>query len=182
MNLYLPQATVRRRFARKGQWRRSRSVTWTTRHCRPTGENSQDDLRSKILHYCSFSMWKHRYLVTGIVCLFLFVGVIVTLQMQKIYSATTTIKIDQSVPQVFKTQSDADGARSEDTLETQLELIRSRAVAERVATALELGQSDFISGPKPSLFKRLFGGGSSADPPPMTLNWLKPDGKCPWVR
>ena len=67
-------------------------------------ENSQDDLRSKILHYVHLLL-KHRYLVTAIVCLFLFAGVIVTLQMQKIYSATTTIKIDQSVPQVFKTQS-----------------------------------------------------------------------------
>ena len=52
-------------------------------------------------------------------------------------------------------------------LKPQLELICSRTVAERVATALELGQSDFIRPPKPSLFKRLFGGGSSADPPPM---------------
>ena len=106
-------------------------------------ENSQDDLRSKILHYFHLSL-KHRYLVTAIVCLFLFAGVIVTLQMQKIYSATTTIKIDQSVPQVFKTQSAQTEQWSDDTLETQLELIRSRAVAERVATALELGQSDFI--------------------------------------
>ena len=127
-------------------------------------ENSQDDLRSKILHYFHLSL-KHKYLVTAIVCLFLFAGVIVTLQMQKIYSATTTIKIDQSVPQVFKTQSSQTEQSSDDTLETQLELIRSRAVAERVATALELAQSDFVRAPKPSLFKRLFGGGSSADPP-----------------
>ena len=130
----------------------------------PDRENSQDDLRSKILHYFHLSL-KHKFLVAGIVCLFLFIGVIVTLQMQKIYSATTTIKIDQSVPQVFKTQSSQTEQWSDDTLDTQLELIRSRAVAERVATALDLGQSDFISGPKPSLFKRLFGGGSSVAPP-----------------
>jgi polysaccharide biosynthesis transport protein len=127
-------------------------------------ENSQDDLRSQILHYVHL-LWKHRYLVTAIVALFLFAGVIVTLQMQKIYSATTTIKIDQFVPQIFKSQSTQTEQGSEDTLETQLELIRSRAVAERVATALQLGQSDFIRAPKPSLFKRLFGGGSNTDPP-----------------
>ena len=127
-------------------------------------ENSQDDLRSKILHYLHLFL-KHKYLATAIVCLFLFAGVIVTLQMQKIYSATTTIKIDQSVPLVFKTQSAQTEQWSDDSLETELELIRSRAVAERVATALDLAQSDFIKAPKPSLFKRLFGGGSSADPP-----------------
>ena len=59
-----------------------------------------------------------------------------TLQMEKIYSATTTIKIDQSIPQVFKTQSGQTAQWSDDTLETELELLRSRAVAERVATAL----------------------------------------------
>ena len=127
-------------------------------------ENSQDDLRSKIIHYL-FLLLKHKYLVAAIVCVFLFAGVIVTLQMQKIYSATTTIKIDQHVPQVFKTQAAQTEQSSDDTLETQLELIRSRTVAERVATALQLAQSDFLKPPKPSLFRRLFGGGSSADPP-----------------
>ena len=127
-------------------------------------ENSQDDLRSKIIHYL-YLLLKHKYLVAAIVCVFLFAGVIVTLQMQKIYSATTTIKIDQYVPQVFKTQATQTEQSSDDTLETQLELIRSRTVAERVATALQLAQSDFLKPPKPSVFKRLFGGGSSADPP-----------------
>ena len=92
-----------------------------------------------------------------------------TLQMEKIYSATTSIKIDQSIPQVFKTQSGQTAQWSDDTLETELELLRSRAVAERVATALRLAQSDFIREEKPSLLSRLLGGGSSAKPsPPVT--------------
>jgi len=126
-------------------------------------ENSRDDLRSKILHYL-YLLLKHKYVVAAIVCVFLFAAVIVTLEMQKIYSATTTIKIDQYVPQVFKTQTAQTGQSNDDTLETQLELIRSRTVAVRVATALQLAQSNFIQAPRPSLFKRLFGGGSSADP------------------
>ena len=127
-------------------------------------ENSRDDLRSKVLTYIHL-LFKHRYLVTAIVSVFLFAGIIITLQMQKIYSATTTIKIDQSVPQVFKSQSGQTEQWSDDTLDTQYELIRSRAVAERVATSLQLAQSDFIRDQKPSLFERLFRGGSSADPP-----------------
>ena len=82
-------------------------------------ENSQDDLRSKIIHYL-YLLLKHKYLVTAIVSLFLFAGVIVTLQMQKIYSATTTIKIDQYVPQIFKTQATQTEQSSDDTLETAI--------------------------------------------------------------
>ena len=145
-----------------------RSITQITRGCRSTVKNSQDGLRSKILKYV-FLLFKHKYLVAAIVSLFLFAGVIVTLQMEKIYSATTSIKIDQSIPQVFKTQSGQTAQWSDDTLETELELLRSRAVAERVATALRLAQSDFIREEKPSLLSRLLGGGSSAKPsPPVT--------------
>ena len=162
MNLYLPQARSDDALTVKDNG--GGTLDYPDYPLPLDRENSQDDLRSQILHYVHL-LWKHRYLVTAIVALFLFAGVIVTLQMQKIYSATTTIKIDQSVPQIFKSQSTQTEQGSEDTLETQLELIRSRAVAERVATALQLGQSDFIRPPKPSLFKRLFGGGSSADPP-----------------
>ena len=48
---------------------------------------------------------------------------------------------------------------------TQYELIRSRALAERVATALDLAQSDFLRDPQPSLFTRLFGAKSNAAAP-----------------
>ena len=111
--------SIGRRFARKGQWRRRRSIIPDYPTLPLDRENSQDDLRSKIIHYL-YLLLKHKYLVTAIVCLFLFAGVIVTLQMQKIYSATTTIKIDQYVPQVFKTQSTQTEQSSDDTLETAI--------------------------------------------------------------
>jgi capsular exopolysaccharide synthesis family protein len=127
-------------------------------------EDAQDDLRSRILSYL-FLLIKHKYLVAAIVSLFLFAGVIVTLQMQKIYSAVTTIKIDAYVPQVFKSQSAPTEQMSEDTLDTQYELIRSRALAERVATTLQLAQSDFVRDPPRSLFQRLLGRGQKEEPP-----------------
>lgn len=121
-------------------------------------QDSQDDLRSKLLNYVGLAL-KHKYLITVIVGIFLFGGVIVALRTPKIYSASTTIKIDRSVPQVFKTQSTQPEPYYDDTqfYETQYELIRSRALAERVATALDVGQSDFLKSPQPSLLRRLFG-------------------------
>ena len=162
MNLILTAGPVRRRFARKGQWARGPRLSGLPDAAARPREFARRSA-SKIFHYL-YLLLKHKYLVSAVVCVFLFAGVIVTLQMQKIYSATTTIKIDQYVPQVFKTQTTQTEQSSQDTLETELELIRSRAVAERVATTLELAQSDFVRAPEPSLFKRLFGGGSSADP------------------
>ncbi len=99
-------------------------------------DGSQADLGSKILNYIGLAL-KHKYLVTVVVAIFLFGGLIMTLQMPKVYSASTTVKIDRSVPQVFRSQT----AQTEpwsvwgddaQFYETQYELIRSRALAERV--------------------------------------------------
>jgi len=132
-------------------------------------EGSQADPGSRLLNYVGLAL-KHKYLVAVVVAIFLFSGVIMTLQMPKIYSASTTVKIDRSVPQVFKSQTaqtESWSAWGDDTqfYETQYELIRSRALAERVATALDLAQSDFLRDPRPSLFARLFGAKSNAAPP-----------------
>jgi polysaccharide biosynthesis transport protein len=130
-------------------------------------QTSQDDLRSKLLNYVGLAL-KHKYLITVILGIFLLGGVIVTLRTPKIYSASTTIKIDRSVPQVFKSQSTQAESYNDDSAqfyETQYELIRSRALAERVATALDVGQSDFLGNPQPSLLRRLFGRESSTAVP-----------------
>jgi capsular exopolysaccharide synthesis family protein len=100
--------------------------------------------------------------------IFLFGGIIVTLQTPKIYSASTTMKIDRSVPQVFKsqtTQTEPGWGDETQFYETQYELIRSRALAERVAVALDLAQSDFLRNPQPSLLERLLGAKSDAATP-----------------
>ncbi len=163
MNLHLPQARSDHALPSKDSG--GGALDYPEYPTLPLGrEDLQEDLRSKILIYY-FLLLKHKYLVTAIVSLFLFAGVIVTLQMQKIYSASTTVKIDQSVPQVFKSQSAQTEQWSENTLDTQYELIRSRALAERVATALQLAQSDFVRDPSQSLFERLFGRGPKAEPP-----------------
>ena len=94
----------------------------------------------------------------AVVAIFLFGGVIMTLQMPKIYTASTTVEIGRSVPQAFKSQTAQKElwrawGHDKKFYKTQYELIRSRALAERVATALDLAQSDFLRDPQPSLLR-----------------------------
>ncbi|MBV8280723.1 MAG: polysaccharide biosynthesis tyrosine autokinase, partial [Candidatus Eremiobacteraeota bacterium] len=122
------------------------------------------DLSSKILLYIGL-VRKHKLLIIVVVAIFMLGGVIATMLTPKIYSASTTIEIDRSVPKVFKSRTDEAGPYDDTGFyQTQYELIRSRALAERVATALDLGQSDFLGQPQPSLLKRLFGLNSNVAP------------------
>jgi polysaccharide biosynthesis transport protein len=131
--------------------------------------DSGTDLGSRILNYIGLAR-KHKYLIIVIVAIFMFGGLIETMLTPKIYSASTTIKIDRSVPTAFKGRA-AEAALDYETgfYQTQYELIRSRTLAERVATALDLGQSDFLGHP-PSLLKRLFRRDSGAAPIPNAID------------
>jgi capsular exopolysaccharide synthesis family protein len=124
----------------------------------PELEDARGDLRARLLTYLGLAI-KHKVLAAAIVGVFLFGGLVVTVRTPKIYSAATTIKIDRSVPRVVKgslAQSDADNGDAQ-FYDTQYELIRSRTLADRVATALSLAQSDFLGAPQPMLFDRLLG-------------------------
>ena len=131
------------------------------------------DLSSRILNYIGLAL-KHKYLIIVVVAIFMFGGLIETMLTPKIYSASTTIKIDRSIPTVFKGQTGA--AVSEPDYyeigfyQTQYELIRSRTLAEQVAAALDLGQSDFLGHPQPSLLKRLFRLDSNVAPAPNAID------------
>ena len=111
---------------------------------------------SGLSRYISAAL-KHKYFITGVIALFLSGGAIVTQQIPKIYSASTTVKIDRSDPQIYKSETAQTNLLSDDTqfYATQYELIRSRALAERVATTLDLAHSNFLSNPQPSLLQRL---------------------------
>jgi succinoglycan biosynthesis transport protein ExoP len=121
-------------------------------------EDARGDLRARLLNYLGLAI-KHKVLAAAIVGVFLFGGLVVTVRTPKIFSAATTIKIDRTVPRVVKgssAQSDFDNGDAQ-FYDTQYELIRSRTLADRVATALSLAQSDFLGAPQPSLFDRLLG-------------------------
>ena len=123
----------------------------------PGQRDGEADLTSRILNYIGLAL-KHKYLIMVMVAIFMFGGLIETMLTPKIYSAATTIKIDRSTPTVFKSQTGVGSESDYDVgfYQTQYELIRSRTLAEQVAAALYLGQSDFFGRPQPSLFKRLF--------------------------
>ena len=135
----------------------------------PGPRDWEADLSSRILSYIGLAL-KHKYLIIIVVAIFMFLGLIETMLTPKIYSASTTIKIDRSIPTVFKGQTGT-GASESDYYEvgfyqTQYELIRSRTLAEQVAATLDLGQSDFLGRPQPSLLKRLFRLDSNVAPVP----------------
>ena len=131
--------------------------------------DSGADLGSRILNYIGLAR-KHKYLIILVVAIFMFGGIIETMLTPKIYSASTTIKIDRSVPTVFKSRAAEAEFYETGFYQTQYELIRSRALAERVATALDLGQSDFFGHPQPSLLKRLFRRDSDVAPIPNAID------------
>ena len=81
----------------------------------------------------------------------------------KIYSAYTTIKIDRAVQTVVKDrESDSEDHRIREFYQTQYELIKSRKLADRVATELNLAQTDFLGNPQATVLDRF--GHPSAGP------------------
>ena len=141
----------------------------------PHAEDSQDDLRARLLTYLGLAI-KHKYLVAVVVGIALVGGVIVTLRTPKIYSASTTIKIDRAAPQVVKGppgQSDVAIDDSAQFYETQYELIRSRQLADRVAGALDLARSDFLPVAQPSLWRRLLGAAAPSAGPGLDADAIR---------
>ena len=155
MNLRLPSVKTDVTLPTKGDG--AGSVDFARYPEAPLGQgDSGADLGSRILNYIGLAR-KHRYLIIVVIAIFMFGGLIETMLTPKIYSASTTIKIDRSIPTVFKSQTT--GVEPDYEIgfyQTQYELIRSRTLAELVAAALDLGQSDFLGHPQPSLLKRLF--------------------------
>ncbi len=86
----------------------------------------------------------------------LVIGFIATFLMPRIFSASTTVKIDRVVPKVVNNQMAAtEGINDPQFYQTQYELIRSRSLAaERVVLALNLAQTDFIPQPTQGLLSR----------------------------
>jgi polysaccharide biosynthesis transport protein len=117
---------------------------------------------------------KYKLLLVCSCCLSLLIGMVVTFLTPKIYSAATTVKIDRVTPSILKNQPTYIESASSDPgfWQTQLELIKSRSLAERVATSLNLAQSDFVGAAPPSLWsrvRRLAGRESTQKLDPATL-------------
>jgi capsular exopolysaccharide synthesis family protein len=113
---------------------------------------------------------KRKWTVLGALGIVLVTALIGTLLMTPVYRATASLQIDREAMQVLKIGGVAteDGSGNDDFYQTQYELLKSRALAQRVVSQLGLadrGQMERLQPPSPwSKLKTLFSGGDEASP------------------
>jgi capsular exopolysaccharide synthesis family protein len=89
---------------------------------------------------------KRRWLIISTIASFLALGTVASLMQTPLYTATVRLQIDRNVAKIVEqgNVSPLEGSDSE-FLRTQYELLQSRTMAERVASALKLGNDpDFL--------------------------------------
>ncbi|KLJ00724.1 polysaccharide biosynthesis tyrosine autokinase [Luteimonas sp. FCS-9] len=86
---------------------------------------------------------KRRWLVLGVLGAVVAVTLLATLLMPPVYRATATLQIDRETVQIMQVEgmTNAEGTSTPDFLTTQYELLRSRALAERVADELRIDRA-----------------------------------------
>ena len=103
-----------------------------------TPEDAGDDLATTV-HYYLRIVLKRKWLIAGLTLLFVTIGGLYTLMKTPLYQAVARIQIDKKTVKVVEdgatTPVETDG---NDFLRTQYELLQSRAMAERVVSALHL--------------------------------------------
>jgi polysaccharide biosynthesis transport protein len=95
---------------------------------------------------------KRRSLVILVLAAMIVVGILVTALSPRLYTASVTLKIDMSVPPVTGTTTAAaeGGGRSDEYYQTQLALLKSRALAAKVIKSLDLPSNpNFVSSRDP---------------------------------
>jgi polysaccharide biosynthesis transport protein len=116
------------------------------------------DLRKSLFTYLGIAL-KYKWLILTFCGVGLVTGYIVNFTSTPIYQATATIQIDRQAARIVKVE----GARDQDSYgddfrfyQTQYDLLRSRSLAERVASDLNLGAaSDFLNPPSTSAWGKL---------------------------
>ncbi|HEY7005500.1 MAG TPA: polysaccharide biosynthesis tyrosine autokinase [Sphingomicrobium sp.] len=90
------------------------------------------------------AIWRHRLLVTAIIAVSLALGVLALFLVHPTYRATSSVEIEDQAVKVLGTE-DMQQSTNPDTdrlLQTQIDILKSRALAERVADALNLAGND----------------------------------------
>lgn len=108
-------------------------------HADRLGRLSQGDLD---LREIRAALYRNRWLIGGITALAIVIGLLLALLSTSIYRSTATLQIDQQGPQVLGSE-DQDPTASGDVevyLQTQVEVLRSRSLADRVAQSLNYYQ------------------------------------------
>ena len=108
-------------------------------------EPKRDDDEVDLLAYWQMLL-KRRWLVLGVMATGLALALLVTLLTPPVYRASTTMQIDRETMQIVLVQGVTSGeADSGDFFQTQYELLRSRALAERVTNSLHLANSPALA-------------------------------------
>src|SRR5690606_29658625 len=112
-------------------------------------ERRQDDDEIDLLAYWRILV-KRRWLVLGTLAGTLALALLATLLMPSIYRGSSTMQIDREVMEVLQVEgmNQMESGPSTDFYQTQYELLKSRALAERVADELNLvGRVEALSPP-----------------------------------
>ena len=119
-------------------------------------QGSTFDHRKAIFTYLGLAL-KYRWLILTFCTVALGIGFFVTFTSTPIYRATVSVQIDRQAPRVVKTDTQPDfGDDSDRFYQTQYDLLRSRMLAERVASDLNLASApDFLDPPSSSPWRKL---------------------------
>src|SRR5262245_58006863 len=130
----------------------------------PTGTDS-DQLRATVFN-CLQIVFKRRWLIATVTVAILLLGLVVTMLQTPMFTASATLQIDREAAKVVSEADDLQpGGTDAEFYQTQYELLKSRSLAERVVTSLNLTDNPllFAEG-KQGLFGRMWGrlfGGNS---------------------
>ncbi len=120
------------------------------------GETKQDSDEIDLLAYWRILV-KRRWLVLGVLAAALLASVLLTLMATPMYRSTAVLQIDNQAQQVVQ-EGDVSGQGSYfdyEFLETQIQLMRGRDLAERVADSLDLDDETMDRLNQPSWLDRL---------------------------
>ena len=90
---------------------------------------------------------KRKWLILGIAAAFVVLAAVRTLMQTPLYTATVRLQIDRNVAKIVQGDNvmPVEDASDFEFMQTQYELLQSRTMAERVASALRLGDDpDFL--------------------------------------
>ena len=108
-------------------------------------DEAEGELRALVFEYLRIVM-KRKWLIVNIALAAVAIGTVRTLMMTPIYTASARIQIDRDGPNIVaKGEISAPSRFETDFMRTQIELLQSRAIAERVASTLNLANDrDFF--------------------------------------
>ncbi|QNN69243.1 GumC family protein [Thermomonas carbonis] len=122
-------------------------------------ERDEDDSDEIDLRKYWLVLLKHRWLVLSIVAAITALALLSTLMTTPIYRASALVQVDRATASVVQTQEaqQLGGYWNDEYLQTQLELLKSRSLADRVAASLNLDKSALVRLENPGWLARVKG-------------------------